>query len=240
MKSEKCNQYEDMQQVAESIGLLLGYQFKNFNLLRRALTHPSAVKDASDSYQTLEFIGDKILAALVANLIFVSYPNSTEQDLTLRFVSVTRGSFLASLAEDLELNKFIIFGIGEARSASEIKSRAKAMEDVLESVIGAIFKDSGFVAATKVVNKLFLPRIKSLVQIEKDQKSAFQEELQKRFNFPPKYQSRRIGGFDHKPVFLVYTEIKRMGISFFAVGSSIKDGQRKLANYAIEYMRSNK
>lgn len=221
---------------AAAIGIkkICGYKFKNLEILENALTHPSAAKE---SYQRLEFVGDKILAMFIACKIFEMYPTAEEGDLTLRFVSLTKGSVLADMAFEFSLHKYIFYGAGEEKAQN---NKRKALEDVFEALIGAIFIDGGFLAAKKVINKLFENKISFLEKINKDSKSTFQELLQKKFRSPPKYHSYRLGGEDHKPVFFVYSTVHKLGISFFAIGKSIKDAQREVASNAVDYIQTMK
>jgi len=125
----------------------LGYTFADGKLLRRAMTHASRAREEGSSgvgsYQRLEFLGDAVLAAVLAEALYELLPSADEGELTRRLVDLARGRTQIELARELELARFLRFGedLGDGARQSE-----RLLEDAFESVIGAIFVDGGYTA----------------------------------------------------------------------------------------------
>ena len=113
---------EEHRELLDEVEHVLDYQFKDPTLLLAALTHPSAVEGHSlrDSYERLEFLGDSILGAVVADRAFHAYPKVDEGGLTRIKVSLVSGASLSKTAEGLGFADFIIFGSSETGSVDSI------------------------------------------------------------------------------------------------------------------------
>lgn len=171
---------EELQQenllLAEGI---LGYTFKNKQLLISAITHPSATegKPVTYSYERLEFLGDAILGAIVSNEAFHRFPKIDEGGLTRIKVSLVAGSCLSDVAQSLGFASIIIFGHSE--SGTHGRGLHSALENVYEAVVAALFLDGGMEAAKKFVVQTLVPRMSiELAQTPTNPKSELQERLQ--------------------------------------------------------------
>jgi ribonuclease-3 len=125
---------------------LLGYEFKNINLLKQALTRQSALEEKKQlisigSFQRLEFIGDKILNLAISQLLFEYYPDWPEGRLTQETAKfVNNQGPLSTIARHWKLGDFLIVGRGE--EMQQIRQNTKALSDAVEAVLGAIFLDT--------------------------------------------------------------------------------------------------
>ena len=89
---------------------ILDYRFRDDSVLIRALTHSSLKKTGSDpSYERLEFLGDRVLGLIVAELLIEQFPDSPEGKLAPRLAALVSGSTLADVSRTLGLGNFIIF-----------------------------------------------------------------------------------------------------------------------------------
>lgn len=120
-------------------------------LLVLALTHPSAAVEAGDttlnSNQRLEFLGDAVIGAVVAEHFYVTEPNLPEGELTTRKIAAVRREALSSAAKRLKLGDFLVFGVGEGRSGGG--NRSSNLADGFEALVGAVFVGCGWDTAKK-------------------------------------------------------------------------------------------
>ena len=133
----------------------ISYSFQNPELLILALTHPSFNEhdQRKADNQRMEFLGDSILGAILADALYQAFPKENEGSLSRKKAVFVRGSFLAKVASDLKLDRFVLM------SESEIKNkghkRSSTLEDTLEALIGAIFLDGGMQETRNCVLKWF-------------------------------------------------------------------------------------
>lgn len=182
----------------------IGYKFKNFDLLLEALTHPSMKGDEMMNYQRLEFLGDSFLGFIVADHIYNQFPDEQEGFLAKRKTLYCNGSTQSQIAKELQL----LDALKMSDSAKEqgLKDNPKIMEDVLESLIGAIYKDGGYLKAKKVVKKLFFEDDK-LIESQKtyhNPKGILQEHYQA-MSAPVsiEYIVKKVSGPDHAKKFKI-------------------------------------
>ncbi len=124
----------------------LNYQFKQPELLIRALTHRSHRKANNER---LEFLGDSILGFVIAEALYHQFPDAPEGDLTRMRARLVREPTLASLARSLQFGEHILLGGGELRSGGF--DRDSILADALEAVFGAIFLDAGFTTTRTIM-----------------------------------------------------------------------------------------
>jgi len=121
---------------------ILGYEFKDRGLVKRALTHPSAVEaDPLRSYERLEFLGDAIVDAIVAEEAFRRFEDANEGTLTKIRISVVNGAVLSEISSQLGLDRLIEVGPSEKSSLS--RGMRSAREDSFEAMVGALYLDGG-------------------------------------------------------------------------------------------------
>ena len=139
----------------------IGYQFKNINLLRQALTHSSYANEKhmrklSDN-ERLEFLGDAVLELVSSEFLYDNYSDVPEGELTKLRASIVCEPTLALCTEAMELGRYVLLGRGEERTGG--RKRKSLLSDALEAVIGAIYLDGGFADAKEFVLKYILTDI---------------------------------------------------------------------------------
>ena len=134
-----------------------GHAFRDPALLERALTHRSA---AAVHNERLEFLGDALVGAIVAEALYARWPKAAEGELTRARAALVRESALAALARRLELGPRILLGPGEMKSGGH--RRESILSDALEAVVGAIYLDAGFETCRSVVLPWFAEAIEAL------------------------------------------------------------------------------
>ena len=179
----------------------IGVAFSNVGLLRQALTHVSACTKRGDSYQRLEFLGDRVLGLAVADFLYEIFPGAAEGELSRRLAELVRRETCAEVAAEWGVAPFIILGGGEAQSGGATK--AAILGDICESIIGAVFLDAGFEVARKLVRDSFAPRVDQVGASRRDPKSALQEWAQGRGIGTPVYRLDGQTGPDHAPHFVI-------------------------------------
>jgi len=211
--------------------VVIGYHFRQPELLRAALTHASGASSRLGSNERLEFLGDAVLGLIVCEWLYEKYPHYLEGELTkLKSVVVSR-RMCAQAAQQLGLDRFLRVGPGIGRAGP---LPMNLLGDVFESLIGAIYLDGGLEAARTWVLRHMAPiidRLASTAQYE-NAKSLLQQLAQKRFGLTPVYQVLDEKGPDHCKCFQVAAVI---GNERFAPawGRSKKDAEQKAAANAL-------
>ncbi len=207
----------------------LGYKFADPELLNRALTHSSAISPArrvAQSYQRLEFLGDRVLGLVVADMLYRKLPKATEGDLSRSLNALVRKETCAAVARDLDIGPDLNLGDSEARTGGAEKDAI--LGDVMEAVIGAIYIDGGLAPAYELVERLFGGHINESGRERADAKTTLQEWAQGRGLEPPAYVEVERRGPDHAPEFTI--AIKLSGYSeLTATGPSKKLAEHKAA-----------
>ena len=179
---------------------VLLYSFRRPELLERALTHTSLRQSKSDpSYERLEFLGDRVLGLLIAELLLERFPNSAEGKLAPRLAALVSGRVLADVARSFGLGEYILMSDGE--SAAGTRDRRSVLADCCEAIIGALYRDGGLEAARTFVHRLWLPLIDDVEP--RVAKTELQEWLQARGLPLPEYVVVDREGPPHQPLFTI-------------------------------------
>ena len=187
----------------EELERRIGYGFSSPQYLSRALTHASAAKHTKDGhqYERLEFLGDRVLGLVVSELLFETFPEAAEGELSLRLNALVNGKTCALVADQISLHEFIRTGSDLKHLTSKRMQGVRA--DVVEAVIAAIYLDGGLDAASKVVRKLWGDRLFLADAARRDSKTALQEWAHSNNCGTPTYELLSQQGPDHDPVFTV-------------------------------------
>ena len=182
----------------------LGYKFREPSLLDRALTHASALaergnRDPAATYQRLEFLGDRVLGLVIADMLISTYPDAVEGELARRLARLVSGETCAEVAMDMGLDAFVRLGGSLARKRSGTASGVLA--DVCESVIGALYRDGGLGAARPVIERHWHERMTAMSGSLRDAKTELQEWAHRNDLATPHYRELSRSGPDHAPVF---------------------------------------
>ncbi len=218
----------------------LGYAFSRHALLTEALTHPSALVPgrqrgrrvtANRGYDRLEFLGDRVLGLVVADLLWRRFENEPEGLLTRRHAHLVRRETLARVAEQIGLGRFLVLSHAEAMSGSA--ANPGILADACEAVIAAIYLDGGFAAAAEFVMRWWEPLVAEMQGPPSDPKTALQEWAQARGAGLPLYRLVATSGPDHAPRFTVAASVAD-GASATATASSKRTAEAGAAAALLE------
>jgi ribonuclease-3 len=187
----------------------LGYKFKDRALLKRALTHASvrSQRDGSADNERLEFLGDRVLALAIAELLVEIDAEATEGELARRFNRLVRREACAQIARNLGLGTVLILSTSEADSGGREKDTILA--DACEALLGALFIEAGFDHARTAVRRLWNPLVDGAPRTQPDPKSALQEWAQGQGLSLPEYIEIGRAGPDHAPRFTAEVRVGR-------------------------------
>ena len=184
----------------------LDYEFQKPELLDEALTHVSAPKAGGQSYQRLEFLGDRGLGLAIAEILYKTFPGAPEGELSRRLAELVRRESCAEIANVWDVGPYLKLGAGEAHSGE--RRNQTILADVAEAIIGAVFLDGGYEAASSLVERSFKALLEAPRRPLRDPKSALQEWAQGRGLPPPTYTVAEQTGPDHAPKFRVMVKVK--------------------------------
>ncbi len=216
---------------------ILGYKFKNKDLLLQAVTHSSyaneVLGDAAKDNERLEFLGDAVLDMVVSNILFKSEYDKAEGVLTKLRASIVCERSLAKISRALGFNNYILLGRGEEQNGGRLRDSIAA--DCVEAILGAVYIDSGFNATSKVVRNLFKDAISDAEagKLPRDSKTVLQEKLQSIGPCKIEYVLLSEEGPDHDKSFkfAVCADGKQIGEGF---GKSKKEAQANAAEVALK------
>ncbi len=139
----------------ESLEKLVGTKVNNLAIYQRAFTHKSALKryTVTESFETLEFLGDSVLGFLVTKILFDKYEKNQEGFLTKARTKLVKGVTLAKIARGLSLDKWIL--MDEKAERNGWNQNEKVLEDAFEALVGAMYLDLGLLHTKKFVTEIF-------------------------------------------------------------------------------------
>ncbi|HEX7967001.1 MAG TPA: ribonuclease III [Stellaceae bacterium] len=181
----------------------LGHKFERADLLAEALTHPSARsrRGTRRGYERLEFLGDRVLGLIVADLLWRRFPEEAEGALTRRHTGLVRREALTEVAKKIGLGEHIIVSAGEETAGA--RANPSVLADVCEAVIAALYLDGGLSAASRFVERWWEPKLARLGAPPRDPKTALQEWAQARGKALPAYRTVATEGPAHRRTFTV-------------------------------------
>lgn len=195
-------------------------------LYKKALTLANHGKSAP--YERLEFLGDRVLGVILADMLYHHFPQETEGDWAMRFTILAQEKTLAEIAKNIHLPALL------KTNENELRHNSSILADVLEALIAAIYLDKGIDKASRFVRLLWNPFLNQSHQSIKDSKSALQEWAQKRKKMPV-YETLSKTGPDHAPVFTIQVQIEGYGAAA-AKASSKKEAQAKAAELLLDQL----
>jgi ribonuclease-3 len=218
----------------------LGHSFRDENLLRLALTHPSVAHEANTALthnQRLEFLGDSVLGLVLTRELFEKFPTADEGALTKSRAKLVNAGSLAARARELGLGAHLILSRGEENTGG--RERASALADAFEALLGAIFLDGGLEAARAFVWREFAPDFTALAEGTDFQnpKGELQELLQARSPRAPEYEFISARGPDHDREF--ECAVRHDGVELArGTGKSKKAAESAAALEALKKLRA--
>ena len=188
-------------QVMEECQEAIGYRFGQLDLLRSALAHASGVDSRLSSNERLEFLGDAILGLVCCEWLYLHFPEFQEGDMTkVKSVVVSRPT-CAAISSKLNLGKYLFMGRGSTREVENLP--VNVLADAFESLLGAIYLDSGFDSAREFALRHLVPIIDEVANsdLKNNAKSLLQQMAQKDYGSTPQYILLDENGPDHSKCF---------------------------------------
>jgi len=213
----------------------LGYEFSDRTLLLRCLTHVSyGGGKGSDHNETLEFLGDAVLNLAIGDLLMRRFCDKNEGDLSKMRAALVNSAVLAEKGAELKLGGLLLMGKGEERSGG--REKGSILAGAFEAVLGGIYRDGGYEAARRVVERYFAQDIEERKLGQQDYKTRLQEISQMLFHAPPTYNLVAETGPDHEKCFA--TEIIISGkVLGRGEGKSKKQSEQEAAKKALEELQ---
>ncbi|MDR1908807.1 MAG: ribonuclease III [Spirochaetaceae bacterium] len=208
-------------------------RFRNQKLLDQAFVHRSVSNESAyrSNNERLEFLGDAILGAVTAALLYEEMPDKPEGELAKIKSVVVSENVLAAVARELQINTVLLLGRGEELSGGREKNAILA--DTLEALIGALYLDSGYKAAFVFISRWMRVEIHRVQDNRsyRDYKSLLQEMTQRLFRSYPVYRLVKRSGPDHEHIF--WMEVKINGEVFGpGMGKNKKSAEQEAARIA--------
>lgn len=190
----------------ETLQAAIGYTFKDLSLLRHALVHSSATQQRLKSNERMEFLGDRVLGLVLADLLLDSYTEEDEGEISYRFTALAQRDALAIVAGAVGLAEHLKLSNGEQMTGG--RENPGMLADAMEAVICAIYKDGGLEAARTFIHAQWTDMMQENRRPPKDPKTTLQEWAQGRGLGLPDYRVTAQEGPDHQPLFTVEVTLK--------------------------------
>ena len=216
----------------------LGHQFRDLSLLEQALTHVSSIRSGdprTESYQRLEFLGDRVLGLVIAEMLAAAFPAAEEGELSLRSSELVRKEACAEVAVAWGVGPNIRLGGGEAQSGA--RKQLSILGDACEALIGAVFQDAGYDAAKAVVEQAWRGRMLSPTADRRSPKAELQELTQSRGLGLPTYREISRSGPPHRMTFVIMVEAAALG-GAEGTGASKREAEQAAAALLLARVRS--
>ena len=219
------------QRLLAELETRLGYKFANKSLLQQSLTHAS-FSGPKASYERLEFLGDRVLGLLLAHYFYEHCPNDNEGALSLRLHSEARKATLAVVARKLKIADFL-----RVQPAMCFAENDNVLADVVESLLAAIYLDSGLHNAAAFLRAHWPLVSATPADREKDAKSRLQEWALAQGLGLPVYRQLAKSGPDHAPEMIYEVSLPNVGFKS-AIGSNRKIAEQKAAAALLAFLQA--
>lgn len=193
----KTTRLSDLQQTIQ-------HQFGDPQLLVAAMTHAST--GAGANYERLEFLGDRVLSLVMAELLYAHFPQEAEGDLAKRHAALVQGALLAVIAREIKLGDYLI--LSDSERAGGGADNENMLADGLEALFGALYLDAGLAPCAALIERLWGERVNILSAPPQDPKTALQEWAQQRGLPLPLYELTERSGPDHAPQFTLSVTVQ--------------------------------
>ncbi len=230
------NYLTSMSRDLTKLAISLGHTFAAPELLVLALRHSSLSVDGPDgSNERLEFLGDRVLGLVIAEMLLNRFPSEDEGDIARRHTALVRQEALARVAETLELGDYIEMSEGEENSGG--RSNASVLSDCCEAIIAALYIDGGLEVASNFIATNWAAMVEETPRPPKDAKTELQEWAQARSLALPQYIEISRDGPAHKPTFLIEASVEGLPggpQSAQASGTSKQRAEQEAAEALLE------
>ncbi len=215
----------------------IGITFTNSQLLQQALVHRSYLNENPsfelDHNERLEFLGDAVLELAVTEYLYQHYPNP-EGELTNWRASLVNATTLAAVSQEAGLEQYLYLSKGESRDSNS-KARNYILANAMEALIGAIYLDRGYEAASGFIKQWIIAKLPNILEhkLYRDPKTAFQEAAQEKLSLTPTYRVVSESGPDHSKYFTVTVRLGDVEVAQ-GVGTSKQEAETAAARAALE------
>ena len=214
--------------------ITIGYIFKNKKLLINSLIHPSSATDnkknkikTMNDFERLEFLGDRVLGLAISSIIYKKFTENNEGDLSKKLSYLVQKNFLHKISNDLKIDNILNYSFKKNE-----KMNISILADSIESLIGAIYLDGGFVNAKKFINRFWGPYFNINEKNMQDFKTKLQELSQQKSKKLPEYKLIKKEGPSHSPIFTISLKVLSLK-KIKASGSSIREAEKNAAKIAL-------
>jgi ribonuclease-3 len=215
---------------------ILGYRFKQPELLQQAFRHASFVNEQGDvdleDNERLEFLGDAVLDLAISHLLMERFREAEEGDLSKYRAAVVDEAGLYQIALTLRLGEYLFLGKGEEQSGG--REKPSILANSVEAFLGALYLDAGFGRTMEIIGRLFSPSLKRVGTREMvhDFKSLLQEYTQATYKTLPRYRLVKETGPAHDKTFTVALMLQGE-ILGEGEGKSKKEAEQQVAREAF-------
>jgi len=220
-----------MSDFAAFVEKAMGRPAKDLALFERAVTHASVGKD---SYDRLEFLGDRVLGLVVSAWIYERFPSEPEGQMSRRFNALVARETCAEVGRALGVPSQI--RLGKQAREDRASDSDNVVGDVVEALIGALFLESGLDAADAFIRSAWGGYVDSQIRAPQHPKSMLQELVADLSLAPPVYEVVGRTGLHHAPTFRVRVSVKGRGQAE-AEGASKQDAETAAAAAMLEQLK---
>jgi len=221
--------------MSNELSRKLGYQFKDEQFLKLALTHRSS---DHENNERLEFLGDSIVNFVIAEALYRQFPRAQEGELTRWRASLINRDTLGMIGRQFELGRFLFLGLGELKSGGS--ERTSILSCAMEAIIGAIYLDGGFAVVHECILRWYQPLLSTLTNAasHKDPKTKLQEYLQSEKMALPLYEVQVVEGETHQQTFVVICTVPGVAEATQGKGSSRRRAEQDAAEKMLGIIKS--
>ncbi|ALE03999.1 ribonuclease III [Bartonella ancashensis] len=205
---------------------LTGHDFRDEDQLKKALTHSSVQNSKQGNYERLEFLGDRVLGLVIAEMLHHLFPEASEGELSVRLNGLVNAQTCSEIAQEMNLPDMIYVGF-EMRNLEE-RRLANMYADVVEALIAVIYLEGGLESVRRFVQRYWQDRARKMDASRRDAKTELQEWAHIQNGVQPIYRVIQRSGPDHDPVFLVEVSVSGF-VSEVGQGSSKRHAERAAA-----------
>jgi ribonuclease-3 len=206
-----------LEQLLDGFQDRLQYRFSDPGLLRQAMIHRSYLNEVPEhgleSNERLEFLGDAVLGAVVAQHLFTAFPNASEGWMTVARSQLVRNDTLGRIGRELGLGECLLLGAGIANDGA--RERSSVLSRALEATIGAVWLDAGEQFARPVILRLLMRHFETLPtdEVPADSKSQLQQLTQSRNGVQPTYAIVEEAGPPHDRSFRAVVDVEGQALA---------------------------
>ena len=220
-----------MKKSLKEVEQAINYDFKEKNLLHKALTHKSYGN--LENNEKLEFLGDRVLGLVISKILLEKFPEEKEGIIDKKFANLVNKKTCTEIAKKLNIRKFLYLG---SSYKNLNRSTDKIVSDTLEALVGAIYLDGGLNLAEKFILNFWENYINKSIITVVDPKTKLQEYSLKKFKELPRYSFFKKAGPQHNPIFKTEVEIPHSK-KIIGMGASKKKAQQNAAAKLLKILK---